>query len=57
VRYQIGDLPSALHCFAVGFGERADTIWADAFRAQFVLDEATVYNSHHFIQGGQEDSP
>ena len=48
---------TALAFPSVGFGERADTIWDDAFRAQFGLEEATVYNSHHFIQGGQEDSP
>lgn len=57
VRYQIDELPSALHCFAVGFGERTDTVWADAFRAQFVPEKTTVYNSHHFLQGAQEDSP
>gem|GEM_PF-6804518 len=32
-------------------------IWADAFRAQFVHEAATVYNSSHFIEGAQEDSP
>ena len=57
LRYQIQELPAALHCFAVGFGERADTVWADGFRAQFVPERELVYNSSHFTQGAQHVNP
>ena len=53
LRYPIEALPSALQCFAVGFGDRPDTLWADAFRAQFVPANELVHNSRHFSEGGQ----
>ena len=53
LRYSIEALPSALQCFAVGFGDRPDTLWADAFRAQFVPANELVHNSRHFSEGGQ----
>jgi hypothetical protein len=53
LRYPIEALPSALQCFAVGFGDRPDTLWADAFRAQFVPANEAVHNSSHFSEGRQ----
>jgi hypothetical protein len=57
LRYRLEELPTALHCFAVGFGESPDTVWADAFRAQFVPEESVVYKSSPFTQGTEENSP
>lgn len=57
LRYHLEELPTALHCFAVGFGESPDTVWADAFRAQFVPEESVVYKSSPFTQGTEENSP
>ena len=53
LRYPIEALPAALQCFAVGFGNRPDNLWADAFRAQFVPANELVHNSRHFSEGVQ----
>ena len=57
IRYTLDDLPKTLQCFAVGFGESRNPIWADAFRAQFLPENAPSDNSVRLTQGAQEVSP
>ena len=57
IRYTLHDIPEILQCFAVGFGERRNPIWADAFRAQFLPENGPTDNSVRLTQGAQEVSP